>query len=334
MKNILAFGEVMLRLCPQHYKMLDQTDTLDMSYSGTGLNILSGLARNGVQTSLLTVLPENPVGHAAAASIRKLGVQDNHLIFKGGHIGTYLLEMGYGNRPSQVTYLNRSESAFCTTEISDGQMQAALSGVDLVHICGIALSTSKISRENALRLAKMTTAMSIPLCFDFNYRMSFVKPEERSSLIADYKQILNEANIVIGGKKDLTLLLEMPFDEEHESLADLYQRFVHDYDLTYFCGTEKSAQGYFKLVRGFLADKENIVFSDDKVVTTYDRIGTGDAFAAGIIQGLIDQCSLQETVDFAIISTQLAHTTYGDSPILTKSFIQEKMKYDDLDVMR
>jgi 2-dehydro-3-deoxygluconokinase len=81
MKNILAFGEVMLRLCPQHYKMLDQTDTLDMSYSGTGLNILSGLARNGVQTSLLTVLPENPVGHAAAASIRKLGVQDNHLIF-------------------------------------------------------------------------------------------------------------------------------------------------------------------------------------------------------------------------------------------------------------
>lgn len=53
-----------------------------------------------------------------------------------------------------------------------------------------------------------------------------------------------------------------------------------------------------------------------------------------IIQGLIDQCSLQEMVDFAITSTQLAHTTYGDSPILTKSFIQEKMKYDDLDVMR
>jgi 2-dehydro-3-deoxygluconokinase len=93
-----------------------------------------------------------------------------------------------------------------------------------VHICGIALSASKIGRENALRLAKITTTMSIPLCFDFNYRMSLVKPEERSSLIADYKQILNEASIVIGGKKDLTLLLEMPFDEEHESLADLYQR--------------------------------------------------------------------------------------------------------------
>ncbi|MFZ1302411.1 MAG: sugar kinase, partial [Lactococcus raffinolactis] len=37
MKHILAFGEVMLRLCPQQFKMIDQTDTLDMSYSGTGL---------------------------------------------------------------------------------------------------------------------------------------------------------------------------------------------------------------------------------------------------------------------------------------------------------
>ena len=36
MKNILAFGEVMLRLCPQHYKMLDQTDTLDMSLVAQG----------------------------------------------------------------------------------------------------------------------------------------------------------------------------------------------------------------------------------------------------------------------------------------------------------
>ncbi|MFZ2820328.1 MAG: sugar kinase [Lactococcus raffinolactis] len=334
MKHILAFGEVMLRLCPQQFKMIDQTDTLDMSYSGTGLNILSGLARNGVQTHLLSVLPENPVGHAAAANIRRMGVQDHHLIYNGNHIGTYFLEMGFGNRPSQVTYLNRSESAFCTTEISESQMKAALSGIDLVHICGIALSTSKVGRKNALKLAKLTTELGIPLCFDFNYRMSLVKLEERSSLIQDYQEILKEANIVIGGKQDLTLLLEMPFDAAHEPIEKLYQRFVKAYELDYFCGTEKSSQGQTKFVRGFLSDKQEVVYSDDKVVTTYDRIGTGDAFAAGIIQGLIDQWSLQETVDFAATSTQLANTTYGDSPILTQHFIQEKMKHDDLDVMR
>lgn len=332
--NILAFGEVMLRLSPQHYKMIDQTDTLDMSYSGTGLNILSSLARNGVQTSLLTVLPDNPVGRAAAANIRRLGVRDEHAIFKGQHIGTYFLEIGFGNRPSQVTYLNRSESAFCTTDISEEQMKAALVGIDMVHICGIALSTSKIARQNAMKLARLTTALNIPLCFDFNYRMSLVKPEERAGLIADYRQILKDANLVIGGKKDLTLLLEMPYDEENEPIEQLYQRFVREYDLDYFCGTQKSAQGQIKFVRGFLTDKDNIVFSEDKALTTYDRIGTGDAFAAGIIQGLIDQWSLQETVDFAATSTQLAHTTYGDSPILTKTFIQEKMKHDDLEVIR
>ncbi|GFH43142.1 2-keto-3-deoxygluconate kinase [Lactococcus hodotermopsidis] len=332
--RILAFGEVMLRLSPQHYKMIDQTDTLDMSYSGTGLNILSGLARNGVQTQLLSVLPDNPVGRAAAATIRRLGVRDDNLIFDGHHIGTYFLEMGYGNRPSQVTYLNRSESAFCQTEISESQMKSALLASDLVHICGISLCTSKTARDNAMRLAKLTTELSIPLCFDFNYRMSLVKPDERDSLIEDYKTILKEATIVIGGKKDLTLLLEMPYDAENEPIETLYQRFVAAYDLAYFCGTEKSTDHQAKFVRGFLVDKSQVVFSSHRAVTTYDRIGTGDAFASGIIQGLIEQWSLKEIVEFATTSTQLAHTTYGDSPILTKKFIQEKMNDDDLEVIR
>jgi 2-dehydro-3-deoxygluconokinase len=242
--------------------------------------------------------------------------------------------MGFGNRPSQVTYLNRSESAFCTTKISENQMREALVGVDLVHICGIALSTSKISRKNALKLARLTTELAIPLCFDFNYRMSLVKSDERQSLIEAYRLILKDANIVIGGKKDLTLLLELPYDEEHDTVEQLYQRFVRDYQLTYFSGTQKMTQDQTKFVRGFLATQEAVFFSENKALTIYDRIGTGDAFASGILQGLLEQWPLQETVDFATTSAQLAHTIYGDSAILTKKMIQEKMQHDDLEVMR
>ena len=57
------------------------------------------------------------------------------------------------------------------------------------------------------------------------------------------------------------------------------------------------------------SDKQEVVYSDDKVVTTYDY-WDGRCFAAGIIQGLIDQWSLQETVDFAATSTQLAHNIW------------------------
>jgi 2-dehydro-3-deoxygluconokinase len=94
--------------------MLDQTDTLDMSYSGTGVEYLIWFGKKwGTDEFAYSITRKSSWSCSAAASIRKLGVQDNHLIFfKGSHIGTYLLEMGYGNRPSQVTYLNRSESVF------------------------------------------------------------------------------------------------------------------------------------------------------------------------------------------------------------------------------
>ena len=69
--KIIAFGEVMMRLTPPHYKFIEQTDSVDLSFSGTGLNILSNLSRFGYDTSLVTSLPDNQVGRAASSYIRK-----------------------------------------------------------------------------------------------------------------------------------------------------------------------------------------------------------------------------------------------------------------------
>lgn len=37
--KILAFGEIMMRLNPSSFKTLTQIDSLDFSFTGTGLNI-------------------------------------------------------------------------------------------------------------------------------------------------------------------------------------------------------------------------------------------------------------------------------------------------------
>ena len=60
--NILAFGEVMLRYTVNDHKMLEQTDDMTVTTVGTGVNLLSSLAHFGYDTSILTVLPDNPIG--------------------------------------------------------------------------------------------------------------------------------------------------------------------------------------------------------------------------------------------------------------------------------
>lgn len=152
--KILAFGEVMMRLTPPEYKMIEQTNTLDLSFNGTGVNILSGLARFGYDASLITQLPDNHVGKAASGFLRRLRIDDSMIGYNGDHIGLYFLEMGYGNRPSQVTYLNRLNSSFGESTMKDYDIDAAVEMSDIIHICGITLSLGEGTREAAVELAK------------------------------------------------------------------------------------------------------------------------------------------------------------------------------------
>lgn len=87
--KILAFGEVMMRLTPPQYKLIQQTDNVDLSFTGTGVNILSSLAHFGYDTSMLTILPDNQVGRAAAGAIRSLGIKDEFVRYQGDHMGLY-----------------------------------------------------------------------------------------------------------------------------------------------------------------------------------------------------------------------------------------------------
>ncbi|WP_346349918.1 sugar kinase [Lactococcus petauri] len=331
--NVLAFGEVMMRLAVPNYKMLEQTESLEMSFSGTGLNILSSLAHNGVKTHLLTVLPANTVGRTARSFIRKLGVSDERILIEGQHIGSYFLEMGYGNRPSEVTYMDRSQSAFCQVKLSDEVIKTALKDITLLHICGISLSTSKQSRENALNLARIAQELKIMICFDFNYRMSLAKADEHDILIDSYKKMLHYSNVVFGSEKDLLLLLKIEHSEE-EQVEKLYRKFMKEYHVSFFGGTTKVNEGNRKILQGFLASQSDIVYSQKREIISFDRIGTGDAFAAGILMGLIEDWTLQETVEFASVNAQLSYTTYGDSPIISRELIEAKLMDENIDIIR
>lgn len=71
--KILAIGEVMMRLTPPEYRMLEQTDQVALDYTGSGLNLLASMSKFGAETALLTAVPENSVGEAARSAIRKYG---------------------------------------------------------------------------------------------------------------------------------------------------------------------------------------------------------------------------------------------------------------------
>lgn len=331
--KILAFGEVNMRLTPPEYKLLEQTNQLDFSFTGTGLNLLSGLFQFGYDTKLFTTLPNNRVGKAASSYIRKLGVDDSTILYKGNHIGSYFAELGFGKRPTQVTYMNRSESAFCTTLIEDETIDDVLSDIDFIHICGIALSTSHISRINALKIARIAHKRNIQLCFDFNYRPSLNKDTNQDELVHAYKEILKYSSIVFGSEKDLSVFLQLK-REEGASKEAFFQLFLKTYNIDVFSGTLKRTVDNKKEIKGYLATKQGCEESSWRKVDVLDRIGAGDAYAAGVITGLLSDWTAKKTVEFATATSQLSYTTYGDSSILEKDFVLRVLEQPDQDIFR
>lgn len=78
-KHIAAFGEIMMRLQVPGFELLSQGNLLKYSFSGTGVNVLSALSRYGHRGTLVSRLPANPIGDAATAYLRRLGIQPEHI---------------------------------------------------------------------------------------------------------------------------------------------------------------------------------------------------------------------------------------------------------------
>lgn len=330
--KILAFGEVMMRLDLPDYQLLEQTNHARFTFTGTGVNVLSGMAHLGYTSYLLTALPDNRVGVAARANLRKLGIQDQWIKYHGSHIGTYVLEQGYGNRPSEVTYLDRIHSSFNEYLWSEDDIQEMLAEVDVVHICGIALSLDEKIQKMAQFLAEEASKMGKIVCFDFNYRSSLNNPDEKAQLVERYRQFLPYCQIVFGGQRDLVELLGLAEETGTTDFETLCRHFSEKYQLTCFAGTIRSQKG--KELQGFCFMNDQLTYSKKVPLQIYDRIGAGDAYTVGILAGVLEEREPEYMVNFAVSSAAYAHTTLGDSPIATREQIIRMMEEPDRDIIR
>lgn len=328
--KISAFGEVMLRLSPPEYLLLEQTNQLRMDFTGTGVNILGNLAHFGQEVRLLSALPNNRLGGAAKASLMKLGIDSSLIHFEHQHLGSFFAEMGYGARATQVTYQNRHHSSFGQSDASCYDFDPFVEQSDLIHICGISLSLTDATRDSAHTLAQKAHKAGKKICFDFNFRPSLnTEPDKVAFMKNQYQKILPYCDIVFGSTRDLTDLLGM----EAASDEALIQQFMEKYEIQWFAGT-KRRQKADNTLQGYLYTATESITSQEYPLTILDRIGAGDAYAAGILLGYAEAWDMQQTVDFATMNAVIAHTIHGDTPITTKEQVLMALEQPHTDLIR
>ncbi|MEK0316247.1 sugar kinase [Cohnella sp. 56] len=327
-KRIAAFGEVMMRLQVPGFELLSQADTLRYSFSGTGVNVVSALARFGHEGLLVTTLPANPLGDAAAAHLRRLGVAQNFVRRDGKYIGLYFLENGFGARPSRVTYSNRLESSFNTAPAGAYDWEAIADGLDAVHFCGIALAMNDTVRRHMADSARAVKRRGGCVVFDCNYRPALWGDDGYAKAKPHYVEMLGLADLVMMNERDAIHILGMETDKtvRHEQLVELLPTVADTYGIGAIAGTHRAINpdGSHTL-QGFLYKNGTFAFSDRLTFAVYDRIGAGDAYTSGIVHGELTGMPPERTVAFAAAAAMLAHTVQGDTPMSSEAEVVRAM---------
>ncbi|MDQ0199135.1 sugar kinase [Neobacillus ginsengisoli] len=326
-KQIVAFGEVMMRLQVPGYELLTQANTLQYSFSGTGVNVASAMTKLGYDGFLVTKLPNNALGDAAIAFLQRLGI-DRRFISRGGkYLGLYFLENGFGQRASRVTYTNRLESSFNTASLSDYDLDLVAEQADIIHFCGITLAMTDSVRESMKVLAKKVKENGGLVCFDCNYRPSLWEGGY-SQAKPHYEDMLALADIVMMNEKDALYILGMETAETSrgEQLKDLIPKVAKRFNLQTVAGTHRAINSdNTHALQGYIFKDGEFRFSENISFSVYDRIGAGDAYTSGILHGELAGFSPEKTVGFAAAAGMLACTIVGDTPMSTEAEILTAM---------
>jgi 2-dehydro-3-deoxygluconokinase len=323
MPRFVTFGELMLRLSPPGALRLSQTPTLDVAFGGAEANVAVALARLGQSAAFISKLPDNPLGEAARRRLRASGVETGGIALGGERLGVYFIEPGAGNRPAVVTY-DRARSALAEADPTEFDWDARLSGADALHLSGITPALSDSCRRIALEAASVAHARKVFISVDINYRSKLWSPAEAAEAM---DELLPLADLCLASQGDLGQLFGIT-DSSYEAAArKLVVRFPN---LLGVAGTLREPfVGSLAALRGGLLWKGSYTESSRHEFSVVDRIGAGDAFAAGVLLRLVEGADAREAISFGAALGALKHSIIGDFCDVSRAEVEELVQNGD-----
>ncbi len=327
MKKVATFGELMLRLTPQGYQRFVQANSFEASYGGVEANVAVSLADFGMEAKFITKLPQHEIGQAAVNSLRQYGVDTTEIARGGDRIGIYYLEKGASQRPYKVIY-DRTNSAIATASLEDFDWNRIFEDVSWFHFSGITPAISDNAAGICLAACKMAKEKGITVSFDMNYRKnlwSIQKAKEVIETLIPYIDIFfandQDAEKIFGMKLDISDTMESK--HSYDRYKQAAQLMMKAYDFRIVASTlRESISASDNQWSAMLYDGSEYYFSREYNVHIIDRVGGGDAFAAGLIYALANRLSPQESIEFSTAAGCLKHSVEGDMNHVTATEVQ------------
>jgi len=319
--DLVALGEILLRFDPGNDR-IRTARSFQVFDGGAEYNVARNLAKVFRRpTAIVSALTDNALGRLAEDLVMQAGVDKSEIIWRDDsetRNGIYFMERGFGIRDpascfdrkhTAVSQLKKSEINWSTIFETNGTRVFHTGGV----FTGLSISTPEVASEAMLAARAGGSFVS----FDLNYRDSLWKNKGGREAANTVNRGLMPLADVVFGAIDFDARLSQ-FDKE--KFRQAAQKMCNAFpDLKIITSTLRDIHSASH------HDLSAVCYADGKVfkAKTYenldvlDRVGSGDAFAAGFIYGLLAGKDFQYSVECGASHAALAMTTPGDNSMAT-----------------
>lgn len=315
--DVVTLGEALLRLSVRPGDLIESAPTYDVHVAGSEANVAYALARMGLRAGWISALPANPLGRRVATTLRSAGVDVGSVVWSdGGRLGTYFVELGDVPRPTLVTY-DRSHSALA--EATPEQFDwSVLDRARHLHLSGITFALSEQARQVASVAVVEAHRRGCSVSLDVNHRARLWSAAEAAATL---DALAGTLDLLICKGQDANDLFGAG-GTPREVAEKLGARFQ----------VPAVACTWGPAPATLLLGSEWFQCPSLRV-DIIDRIGAGDAFAAGLLWGLTEN-ALPLGLQRGVVMAALSMTVRGDLLDLPRSAVEAVLESSAPDIDR
>ena len=330
--DVVSLGEVMLRLDPGDER-IRTARSFRVSEGGGEYNVARALRRVfGHRAALVTALADNDVGRLLEDLLLQGGVDLDHVVRKpaddvGREHRTPLnfTERGFGGRAPVGVY-DRAHSATAALEPHDVDWERLFGemGARWLHTGGIFTGLSDSTLATARAAIEVARRHGTIVSYDVNYRPSLWRAAggaDAHRRLTD--EIVSVVDVLFGVDPDTIddWTSTVRPDTPGPTIVATTRRFVHSASVHDWGGVAATPDG---VTEGSRLER----------LAVLDRVGSGDAFASGVIHALLDGRPISDALEYGIAHGALVMTTTGDTSSATLAEVEHLVTQGSAEIRR
>lgn len=308
--DLLALGEILLRLSPPVNERLTRGDAFQKQAGGAELNVVSGASLLGLRTGIISRVPASDLGRYIQNRVRFCGVSDDYLVYdesRDARLGVYYYESGAYPRKPRIVY-DRKNTSINKLSVNDFD-EKIYSSARCFHTSGITLALSLELRATAIEMIRRFKEHGTIISFDVNFRGNLWSGPEAKECI---ESILPYVDIFFCSEETAKLTFLKEGD-----VKSIMKSFTEDFPISIVASTRRIVHSPKRHTFGSVIYStkddtyyEEAPYADIEVV---DRIGSGDAYISGVLYGLLShEGEYQRALEYGNAVSSLKNTIPGD----------------------